>query len=69
MEDTDRYIETFGGEMLYGRGFAREGMSGGGMFDGCGRLIGLLTGGTYRNEIAGVPVDQVWEAYWEITGD
>jgi len=69
LEDTDRYIETFGGEMLYGRGFAREGMSGGGMFDGCGRLIGLLTGGTYRNEIAGVPVDQVWEAYWEITGD
>lgn len=69
LEDTDRYIETFGGEMLYGHGFAREGMSGGGMFDGCGRLIGLLTGGTYQNEIAGVPVDQVWEAYREITGD
>lgn len=69
LEDTDRYIETFGGEMLYGHGFAREGMSGGGMFDGCGRLIGLLTGGTYQNEIAGVPVDQVVEAYWEVMGD
>lgn len=67
--ETDKYIETFGGEMLYGRGFAREGMSGGGMFDGCGRLIGLLTGGTYQNEIAGVPVDQVLEAYREVMGD
>ena len=55
--------------MLYGHGFAREGMSGGGMFDGCGRLIGLLTGGTYQNEIAGVPVDQVVSAYREIAGD
>lgn len=69
LEDTDRYIEAFGGEMLYGRGFAKEGMSGGGIFDGCGRLIGLLAGGTYQNEIAGVPVDQVTEAYREIVGD
>ncbi len=69
LEDTGRYIEDFGGEMLYGRGFAKEGMSGGGIFDGCGRLIGLLAGGTYRNEIAGVPVDQVAEAYREIAGD
>ncbi len=67
--DTDTYIETFGGEMLYGRGYAREGMSGGGIFDGCGRLIGLLAGGTYQNEIAGVPVDQVVRAYREIAGD
>ena len=69
LEDTGRYIETFGGKMLYGRGFAREGMSGGGIFDGRGRLIGLLAGGTYQNEIAGVPVDQVAEAYREIAGD
>ncbi len=68
LEETDKYIEAFGGKMLYGRGFAREGMSGGGMFDGCGRLVGLLTGGTYQNEIAGVPVDQILVAYWEVTG-
>lgn len=68
LKETDKYIETFGSEMLYGRGFAREGMSGGGMFDGCGRLIGLLTGGTDRNEIAGVSVVQMLEAYWEVTG-
>lgn len=69
LEDPGRYIETFGGEMLYGRGFAREGMSGGGIFDGRGHLIGLLTGGTYQNEIAGVPVDQVAQAYREIVED
>ena len=69
LEDTGRYIETFGGEMLYGRGFAREGMSGGGIFDSRGRLAGLLAGGTYQNEIAGVPVNQVVAAYREITGD
>ena len=55
-------MKCFTGEAL------PEGMSGGGMFDGCGRLIGLLTGGTYQNEIAGVPVTQVLEAYWEVTG-
>ncbi|MDE6602996.1 MAG: serine protease [Lachnospiraceae bacterium] len=69
LEDTGKYIETFGGEMLYGRGFAREGMSGGGIFDSYGRLIGLLAGGTDQNEIAGVPVDQAVKAYREITGD
>ena len=69
LEDTDRYIEAFGGEMLYGRGFAKEGMSGGGIFDGRGNLLGLLAGGTYQNEIAGVPVDQVLQAYREIVGD
>lgn len=69
LEDTDRYIEIFGGEMLYGRGFAREGMSGGGIFDTRGRLVGLLAGGTDQNEIAGVPLDQVVQAYYEITGD
>lgn len=69
LEDTDTYIETFGGEMLYGSGFAKEGMSGGGIFDGYGHLLGLLAGGTYQNEIAGVPVDQVARAYREIVGD
>ncbi len=69
LEDTGKYIDVFGGEMLYGRGFAKEGMSGGGIFDGCGHLLGLLAGGTYQNEIAGVPVDQVVRAYREIVGD
>lgn len=64
-----RYIDTFGGEMLYLHGFAKEGMSGGGIFDGYGHLIGLLAGGTWRGEVAGVPVDQVLSAYQEIVGE
>lgn len=67
VEETDRYIEIFGGEMLYARGFAKEGMSGGGIFDGYGHFIGLLAGGTWQNEIAGVPLGEVERAYREIT--
>lgn len=66
VEETDRYIGTFGGEMLYGRGFAKEGMSGGGIFDCYGHLIGLLAGGTFQDEIAGVPPGEVERAYREI---
>lgn len=69
LEREERYIELFQTNMLYGHGFAREGMSGGGIFDGCGRLLGLLAGGTYQNEIAGVPADRVAEAYLEIVGE
>lgn len=69
LEKEERYIELFRSDMLYGHGFAREGMSGGGIFDGRGRLIGLLAGGTYQNEIAGVPAEQVAEAYLEIVGE
>lgn len=66
LEKEERYIELFQGEMLYGHGFAKEGMSGGGIFDGRGRLLGLLAGGTDRNEIAGVSVDRVEAAYREV---
>lgn len=69
LEKEERYIELFQGNMLYGHGFAREGMSGGGIFDDCGRLLGLLAGGTYQNEIAGVPVEAVEAAYLEVVGE
>ena len=61
--DTHRYIEDFDAYMLYGHGFAKEGMSGGGTFDGRGYLIGMTTGGTYQNETAGVPLPDIVEAY------
>ena len=64
-----RYIDTFDGEMLYLRGFAKEGMSGGGIFDGYGHFIGLLAGGTWQDEVAGVPAKQVAQAYREIVGE
>lgn len=69
LEKETRYIGLFQDEMLYGHGFGKEGMSGGGIFDGHGRLLGLLAGGTYQNEIAGVPADRVMEAYREIVGE
>lgn len=66
LEDRARYLVDFGTEMLYGRGFARTGMSGGGIFDGYGHLIGMVTGGTLQNEVAGVPLPVIAEAYMEI---
>lgn len=69
VEDTRRYIADLDAYMLYGHGFARTGMSGGGIFDGCGHLIGMITGGTLRNEVAGVLLDDIVEAYEEIAGN
>lgn len=69
LEREERYIELFQSDMLYGHGFAREGMSGGGIFDSRGRLLGLLAGGTYQNEIAGVSVGRVAAAYRDIVGE
>lgn len=69
LEREERYIDLFQGDMLYGHGFAREGMSGGGIFDGRGYLIGILAGGTYQNEIAGVSADRVEAAYREVMGE
>lgn len=64
--DQHRYIEFFEEPMLYGYGFAKEGMSGGGIFDARGYFIGMLAGGTRFNEIAGVPYGDIKEAYEEI---
>lgn len=63
VEDTHRYIADLGAYMLYGHGFARPGMSGGGIYDGYGHLIGMVTGGTVQNEVAGVPLPDIMEAY------
>lgn len=67
VEDPYRYIEDFGAYMLYGHGFAKAGMSGGGTFDGRGFLIGMTTGGTLQNETAGVPLPDIMAAYEEIS--
>ena len=66
VENTHLYIEYFEAYMLYGHGFAKAGMSGGGTFDGRGFLIGMTTGGTEQNETAGVPLPAIIEAYEEI---
>lgn len=66
VEDTHRYIEDFQAYMLYGHGFAKAGMSGGGIFDEWGFLIGMTTGGTLQNEAAGVPLPDIVAAYEEV---
>ena len=64
--DTWRYIDDFEEYMLYGYGYAREGMSGGGSFDGKGNFIGLISGATMNGETASVPLPLIVEAYEEI---
>lgn len=64
--DSFHYIEDFDAYMLYGHGFARAGMSGGGAFDGRGYLIGMTTGGTLQNETASVPLPDIVDAYGEV---
>ena len=59
VEDPYRYIKDFDAYMLYGHGFAKPGMSGGGTFDGRGFLIGMTTGGTIQNETASVPLPDI----------
>lgn len=66
LEDLAFYIPDFSTEMLYGRGNAREGMSGGGTFDLQGRCVGMLTGGTDQGETASISVQKLAEAYAEI---
>lgn len=66
VEDPYRYIADFDAYMLYGYGFAKAGMSGGGTFDGHGFLIGMTTAGTLQNETAGVPLPDIIAAYEEV---
>lgn len=66
VEDPYRYIADFDAYMLYGYGFAKAGMSGGGTFDGRGFLVSMTTGGTLQNETAGVPLPDIIKAYEEV---
>jgi len=59
------YMEDFGYHMLWGevKG-VKGGMSGGGVFDSKGRLIGMLCGGDGDSEIAVLPVS-IMKAEWK----
>ncbi len=63
---SQRYLEDFGMEMLYGEAASKAGMSGTGVFDSGGRLLGMLAGGTDANEIAAVPAAVLEEEYEKI---
>ncbi|MCM1199791.1 MAG: serine protease [Bacteroides fragilis] len=60
------YIDDFGEFMIYGYGYAREGMSGGGTFDSYGNFIGMISGATMSGETASMPLPAILEAYEEI---
>lgn len=58
------YVEDFRQDMLLVRADAEPGMSGGGIFDSRGHLLGILCGGDENGELAAVPVSVV-NAFWE----
>ncbi len=64
--DMWRYLEDFGAYMIYGYGFAKAGMSGGGVFDAKGNLIGMLSGTNGDGMIAAVPLSVMLEAWEEL---
>lgn len=61
--DMNYYIDDFGESMIYGYGYAREGMSGGGTFDAYGNFIGMISGATMGGETASVPLPAILDAY------
>lgn len=61
--DWEKYIDYFDREMLYCLGYAKPGMSGGGIFDRKGHLLGILAGGSAENETAGIKIMDVEQAY------
>ncbi len=63
---TDAYIEDLGQNMIYSMCYAEPGMSGSGMFDGYGNLIGMVTGGTEQNEMISVPLSDILKVCREL---
>lgn len=61
--DSMKYLEDYGQEMLYGDSYAKEGMSGCGVFDVYGNYLATLSGGTSYNEIAAVPLKAIEAEY------
>lgn len=63
IDSLDTYMTEFGENMIYCDSNAIHGMSGGGTFDGCGNLIGMITGGSDYNISVSVPLPSIIEAY------
>ena len=64
--DPRKYLKDYGQEMFYGDAYAKEGMSGCGIFDTYGYYVALLSGGTQYNEIAAIPLDVIEREYKKI---
>lgn len=64
----DFYVEDFDNRMLYIYADVFPGMSGCGVFNEYGYLMGILAGGTDSGEAVAVPLDQIIEE-WEKTNE
>lgn len=62
------YVEDFSQYMMWGRTYVKAGMSGGGVFDLQGRLIGILCGASGDNEVAVLPLSIIRTEYEQISG-
>lgn len=63
--DKNWYVADFPNEMLYMKCYAQSGMSGCGIFDAHGHLVGILSGGN-GEESVGVSVEMMEEMYQEM---
>lgn len=61
--NTSIFMEEFQTDMLWGYCNAKGGMSGSGVFDKQGNLIGIVCGGNEWNEIAVLPLDKILEEW------
>ncbi len=57
--NTNILVKNFGYKMIYAKCSAHEGMSGGGVFDIHGNLVGVLAGGTENDEMVAVRLADV----------
>lgn len=66
LEDTWIYVEDFAQYMLLARGTLYPGMSGCGLYDGEGNLIGIACGSNEDGEIAAIPLNILQARFEEI---
>lgn len=64
--NSDIYVTNLDRNMIYCYCYAQPGMSGGGIFDGYGHYLGMLTGGTSDDEAVAVRLPDVLTAIEEI---
>ena len=62
------YIEDFAQYMMLIKGECLPGMSGGGVFDGEGYLVGVLCGVNEAGETAAVPLNVIMAEYMQLVG-
>lgn len=60
------YMEDFAQYMMWGKTYVKAGMSGGGVFDLRGRLIGILCGEDGENGIAALPLSIIRTEYEQL---